>query len=307
MVLAVLLALVLGVTIAVSVLRQDPGITTDCTAYGLAADDPRAEAPEIKLLAADGSPRDESRPVAVTEADPNWGESADGVLLGQQFTAENTRSRYHLFTRGVDFDEPVGLLVRLHGDGASEYYHPDGLTNCLAVIAASHNMLTLVPRTPDTATQTWWEDIPTTQPWLRALVAQVGAEHGVERGNIWWMGYSGGAELLSYGLIPDAPRLITGGAMLLGGGGAPTETAMTIPWHLREEMYLHWITGRRDDGTDPSAPFDAIAAAEEGAAWYRAHGFQNVHTDFPEEHDHFSLPQGRILAEILDATAASGR
>lgn len=303
--LAVLLILIISVTIGVALFRPGPGITTDCTAYGIPADDPRAAAPEIQLVTDQDSPSPRAEdPTTRRPWRENWGGSVDGVILGERHRAGDIRSRYHVFTRGIDFSEPVGLLVRLHGDGAEEYHHPDGLSNCLAVVASSHNLITLVPRSPDLVTGTWWEDLPRTLPWLTDLVREVSRDYEVDTGRIWWMGYSGGAEMLSYGVIPTAPELVSGGAVLLGGGGAPTALELTVPAELRETMQLSWVTGRRDDGTDPREPFDAIEAATEGAAWYRDNGFTGVSTEFPAEHDHFTLPQVGIMAEHLDRDAA---
>lgn len=218
--------------------------------------------------------------------------------LGRSFGERHDRSNYHLFTRGVDFSEPVGLLVRLHGDGAEEYLYPEGLSACLARVAETHNLITLVPQTPDRYSMTWWRDLEGNVDWLNSLVAKISAEYSVDAESVWWMGYSGGAELISYGLIPYSAESVTGGAILLGGGGAPELDRLDVDVSMREAMPLYWVTGQRDDGTDPAEPFNAIEAAAEGAQWYRGHGFARVHTDFPAEYDHFTLPHAAILQEV---------
>lgn len=282
----------------------------DCTPYGIPAGDPLAQAEPVMVSTSLQFPFQSSP----TPTDSPWGpvppwesgdfEEAEGVALGRDF-ADGRRGRtegsYHLFTRGVDFSRPVGLLVHLHGDGAEEYHVPGGLSACLAAVAQNHNMITLIPRTPDLRSMTWWRDLRPNVAWVDSLVAEVSAEHGVAEGATWWMGYSGGAELISYGLIPYRAESVTGGAIMLGGGGAPEGVRLEVPLSLRENMPLHWVTGLRDDGTDPREPFDAIEAAREGSQWYRERGFEQVHTNFPPEHDHFSLPQAAILRGILDA------
>lgn len=281
-----------GMVVILGTQRGDAPGTVDCTPYGIAADDPRGRAPALQLLAGE-----------LPVAEEGWpeGETADGVLLGRSHVHEGLAGSYHLFTRGVDFSRPVGLLVRLHGDGAYEYHRPQGLLNCLAQVAASHNMIMLVPHTPDTATRTWWAEITPNLHWLNDLARKVLVDHGVAGGNVWWMGYSGGAEMLSYGLIPRMPAWVTGGAIMVGGGGAPRELEMKVPLERRAEMKLHWVSGLDDDGSDPREPFDAVGAAREGAQWYRSHGFTRVITSFPPGHDHFSLPQAEILGDVLAA------
>lgn len=290
-VLAILL--VCGVVLAVAALVQrERGLgATDCTSYGIAADDSRARAPELKLLAGD-----------LPVADVGWpeGGTADGVLLGQTFVHEGLEGRYHLFTRGVDFSRPVGLLVRLHGDGGYEYHRPQGLLNCLAQVAASHNMIMLAPHTPDVMTRTWWSEITPNLGWVTALAGKSSADYDVESANTWWMGYSGGAEMLSYGIIPRMPGWVSGGAIMVGGGGAPTHLEMRVPLERRQSMRLYWISGMDDDGSDPREPFDALGAAREGSEWYRSHGFSNVSTDFPAGQDHFTLPQAKVLVDVLE-------
>lgn len=254
-----------------------------CEEHGISSPDPRAD-PE---------------PVSGAE---NEGAGAEGaVQLDQEFTADGVTSGYHLYTRDVDFDEPVGVVVRLHGDGGAEYAEPDGLLNCLAAVAASHNMMLLAPLTPDVnGEETWWEDISTNLPWLQDLLsARVLETYAPDTEDVWWMGYSGGAEMISYGVLPRSPQVVTGGAVMIGGGGSPGALREEPTAEQRASLDLTWITGTLDDGSVPYAPFDALTAAQEGSSWYREQGFQQVRAEFPEGEDHFSLPQARILEDAL--------
>lgn len=310
-VLLVFLLIAVGVISSILAERQAGfDAAADCTRYGIPAGDPLAQAEPVMVSTALQFPFQSS----TTPTDAPWGpvppwetgdfEEAEGVALGRDFAAGQrgrVEGSYHLFTRGVDFSRPVGLLVHLHGDGAEEYHVPGGLSACLAAVAQTHNMIALIPRTPDLRSMTWWRDLRRNVAWVDSLVAEVSAEHGVADGATWWMGYSGGAELISYGLIPYRAESVTGGALLLGGGGAPEGVRLDVPRNLRETMPLHWVTGLQDDGTDPREPFDAIEAAREGSRWYRERGFTRVHTSFPPEHDHFTLPQAVILRDTLDA------
>ncbi|RSZ64469.1 hypothetical protein EAH68_05640 [Corynebacterium hylobatis] len=276
----------------------------DCTPYGIPAGDPLAQAEPVMVSTSPQFPFQSPPPPTGAPWETDDFEETEGVSLGRDFAGGHrggTVGSYHLFTRGVDFSRPVGLLVHLHGDGAEEYHVPGGLSACLAAVAQTHNMITLIPRTPDLRSMTWWRDLRRNVAWVDSLVAEVSAEYGVADGDTWWMGYSGGAELISYGLIPYRAESVTGGAIMLGGGGAPEGVSPEVTPELRESISLHWVTGLRDDGSDPREPFDAIAAAREGSQWYRERGFARVHTSFPSEYDHFTLPQAAILRDILSA------
>lgn len=296
---AAVLAVCLGVFLMTMVMsvEEDTGATeaaevspARCETHGITAPDPRADPDSV--LGTRGEPgTDGGEPAGVQDA----------VQLDREFTLGDTSSRYHLFTRGVNFDEPVGVVVRLHGDGAAEFDDPDGLLNCLAAVAASHNMMLLAPLTPDVEGElTWWEDISTNLPWLNGLLDErVLDAYTLDTERVWWMGYSGGAEMISYGVLPRSPESVTGGAVMLGGGGAPQALVEELTSEQRRSLDLTWVTGALDDGSDVYAPFDAVTATEEGSAWYREQGFERVSAEYPAGEDHFSLPQARILDETL--------
>ncbi|MGJ9406749.1 hypothetical protein ACHABQ_10560 [Nesterenkonia aurantiaca] len=259
-----------------------------CEPHGIVPPDPRAQPDSVTGI-------------GVADESGESGGSADAVQLDQEFTSGDTTSRYHLFTRGVDFNEPVGVVVRLHGDGGAEFEDPDGLLNCLAAVAASQNMMLLAPLTPDVQGEvTWWEDISTNLPWLNDLLTQrVTQSFPVDPGRVWWMGYSGGAEMITYGVLPRSPELVTGGAVMIGGGGSPQATVEEPSSEQRRSLDLIWVTGSLDDGSVPYAPFDAVTATRKGSEWYRQQGFEQVRAEYPEGEDHFSLQQARILDEAL--------
>ena len=267
--------------------------TTDCTRYGLSADDPRAH------------------PHTVTRATGDTGEDQTqaGALgrLDRSFTDRGVTSSYHLIDGGVDTTRPVGLVVDLHGDGGAEFYEPGGRSTCLAAVAASHNALLAVPLSPDSrGERTWWQDLRTNLAWLRALTEdELLGTTPVDPGQVTWMGYSGGAEMLSYGVLASARNLVTGGAVMVGGGGAPESLGTRATEQQKRDMRLWWFTGSQDTGTDPEADFDAVGAATEGQDFYEQRGFTRTRLEILPGHDHFDMPDAAILDELLTAESSS--
>lgn len=292
---ALVAALVLAVGTALSPLlfssdSSEESSPVDCTAYGLSEDDPRANPTRIL----DASYR----------ARGPYPEAGELGEMAQTFSSNGLTGQYHVIDGGVDTDRPVGLVIHLHGDGAREYHDPSGRTTCLAAVAASHNALLVVPRTPDrTEEPTWWEDLEGNRDWLTALVEQELSENlPVDTERITWMGYSGGAEMLSYGILAGPRELVTGGAAMVGGGGAPEALDSTATESQLETMPLWWITGEEDDGSTSSAPFDAVSAAIAGAEFYDSEGFERVNLDIVSGHDHFDMPDAQILDDLMDAS-----
>ncbi|AJE33661.1 hypothetical protein B842_09060 [Corynebacterium humireducens NBRC 106098 = DSM 45392] len=215
------------------------------------------------------------------------------------FEHDGTESTYRVFSHGINRDKPAGVVVRLHGDGAYEYLYSKRHPSCLAAVAASHNLILVQPLTP-AEDRTWWTDLDTNTDWLEAFYdEEISTMEGVDPDRVWWMGYSGGAEMISYGLLPSAGRVITAGAILVGGGGAPRRTGHSVPEERVADLPLYWVTGSRDTGEDPRETFDALSAASEGADAYRSQGFEAVSTDFWRDDNHISIDQVEILHSIL--------
>ena len=220
------------------------------------------------------------------------------------FEHDGVTSSYHVFAEGVDWSRPVGVVFRFHGDGAYEFHNPQHKVSCLAEVARSHNMVLVAPRTPDRQGEpTWWEDLDGNAEWFTALAEQrIFPAYDLDRSRTWLHGYSGGAEFISYELLADRVDLLQGGgAVLSGGGGAPSTGSSQPTRQQLEQLLLHWDVGRDDDGTDPLAPFDALAAAAAGHARYEAAGYQRTSVRYREGVDHFELPEARVLGEVLTA------
>ena len=114
-----------------------PGGEVSCAAYGLE---------DVSV-----APRGSSHPLntgPVLSGGPRWAEGPSD-RLDVAFEHDGTTSSYHVFADGIDWSEPVGVVFRLHGDGAYEYHHPEHKVSCLAEVARSHNAVLVAPRTPD--------------------------------------------------------------------------------------------------------------------------------------------------------------
>lgn len=224
----------------------------------------------------------------------------EDTLMNQVFKdSRGTESSYHVFNHGIDADKPVGVLIHLHGDGGGEYDSPQGFATCASALAAEHNMVTVVPRTPDTETDTWWQDMNSNQHWLNELSAKVINDFNIDRNQIWWSGYSGGAEFLSYSMLHKNPDLVTGGAIMMAGGGAPTWVNKNFDQGYLANTPLYWVVGELDDGSTSIDGFDALSAAREGSKWYREQGFNHATLNVIQNHDHYSLPTIDVLQDTL--------
>ncbi|GAA1746588.1 hypothetical protein [Kocuria aegyptia] len=252
------------------------------------------------------APRGGSHPLSdgpVRSVGLRWAEGPSD-RLDIAFEHEGTTSSYHVFADGIDWSEPVGVVFRLHGDGAYEYHHPEHKVSCLAEVARSHNAVLVAPRTPDREGEpTWWQDLDGNADWFVALAEQrIFAEYDLDRSRTWLHGYSGGAEFISYELLADrADFLVGGGAVLAGGGGAPSTGTSEPTEEQLERLLLHWDVGLDDDGTDPYAPFDALSAAAAGHAWYEDAGYARTSVRYREGVDHFELPEARVLDAAMAA------
>ncbi|AKE40261.1 hypothetical protein UL82_00085 [Corynebacterium kutscheri] len=230
----------------------------------------------------------------------------EGPPQSLSFSNGTNEGKYRLYTAGIDLNKPYGVLIRLHGDGGDT----EANLNALAAVARKHNMVLLTPFTPDRETLTWWKQLPTNRLWLQNLLEQrIYTLPHVDTSNMWWSGYSGGAEMLSYSILPNSPELVTGGAVLLGGGGAPGEVNKQVSQHTKETLPLWWVTGKLNNGAvpasgNPQESFDALSAAHNGSNFYRNQGFRNITTEFPDGIDHYSLNQAEIVNRAITQAKA---
>lgn len=199
--------------------------------------------------------------------------------LANSYTSGSLTSRYHIRAAHVSAaTDPVPLVFHLHGDGYEEYTNmaagsTTSVGNYYTQVAQDAGAIIVIPRTPDTSSATWWK-LPSSTTWLMALYNKIIGEYNIDLNRVFWSGYSGGAEEISYNVTADYNNRWTGGgAMILGGGGASGMTgfAVTPTAAFKQNFPMEWHVGELD--TDDGTGWSAVDASSGGEAWYRGKGF----------------------------------
>ena len=224
-----------------------------------------------------------------------------------------TTSQYHVYAEGVDFSKPVGVVFYFDGDywrnDQSKVYDPSGELAQMAASAAAQNMLFVPVISPDAnrydAGVTWWEDMDRNGEFFRSFASSFIAANGVDSSNVWTMGYSGGAEFITYELNtkPQTWRNGGGSIMIAGGGldeGTPSAALKSQP--------MFWYANS-NDGTGETYPqtWSARGAVEGGYNAYRNAGYTNASATVLNGSGHFDYNFSQILSNSLakgKATAA---
>ena len=224
-----------------------------------------------------------------------------------------TTSQYHVYAEGVDFSKPVGVVFYFDGDywrnDQSKVYDPSGELAQMAASAAAQNMLFVPVISPDAnrydAGVTWWEDMERNGEFFRSFASSFIAANGVDSSNVWTMGYSGGAEFITYELNtkPQTWRNGGGSIMVAGGGldeGTPSAALKSQP--------MFWYANS-NDGTGETYPqtWSARGAVEGGYNAYRNAGYTNASATVLNGSGHFDYNFSQILSNSLTkgkATAA---
>ena len=224
-----------------------------------------------------------------------------------------TTSQYHVYAEGVDFSKPVGVVFYFDGDywrnDQSKVYDPSGELAQMAASAAAQNMLFVPVISPDTnrydAGVTWWENMDRNGEFFRSFASSFIAANGVDSSNVWTMGYSGGAEFITYELNtkPQTWRNGGGSIMVAGGGldeGTPSAALKSQP--------MFWYANS-NDGTGETYPqtWSARGAVEGGYDAYLAAGYTNASATVLNGSGHFDYNFSEILSNSLTkgkATAA---
>lgn len=251
-----------------------------------------------------GGPTTTPTPLAPNPSNGSGGLFTDRTAVAYANTGFS--STYHIYASKISRTAPVGLIIHLHGDGAEEVLSPAvGMLPDYLLTAQKHGMLLVAPLTPDDVNLTWYSE---TYPsfWLNTLLIDLKTKYNIDQNNIWFIGYSGGAEVLTYYTLRTYHSQFTGGgAIMLGGGGAAGLTA-DPNWseELKSNFKLHWVVGSRDSvaqgGTDGG--FDAVKASLAGKAYFEEFGAKADISFIPgASHIQSEVYGPKYLSDLLNA------
>lgn len=214
-------------------------------------------------------------------------------------------SQYHLYADHLDGATPHGIMIHLHGDGGFEYDRPEWSTvPAYTELARKHRLMLVVPRTPDTATTTWWRRDSSGQ-YAADLLSHLGKRYNLDLNRVYWTGYSGGADTVARHMVNSHSAGWTGGgAVIVAGGGIYGQRAPLRPISasLMKNFQMHWVVGADDTPSagGSSGSFDAVGAARLGHAFYSGLGMKTSLTVKPGM-DHWEIASSgpAKLAEVL--------
>jgi poly(3-hydroxybutyrate) depolymerase len=214
-------------------------------------------------------------------------------------------SQYHLYAGHLNGSKPHGIMIHLHGDGGWEYRDQkwSSIPDYLA-LAKKHNLMLVVPSTPDKGTTTWWRKDSSSQ-WAADLLKNLGSKYNLDLNQVYWTGYSGGADTVAEYMMNSHSAGWTGGAaVIVAGGGVYGQKQPTRPISaaLKKNFQMHWVVGADDTPAKggASGSYDAVQAAKLGHKFYTAQGLKTSITIKPGM-DHWEIsPSGPAkLAQVL--------
>ena len=223
--------------------------------------------------------------------------------------AAGADSQFHVSTQGVDFSRPWGVLFWFEGDGtaASASTIPDSQRlSDLATMAAAHDMVLVVPDTPDSADPTdvtWWEDYDGNGAWFRALETVLVGTWDADTTRVWFAGYSGGADFISTELLPSGNDWIGGGGAVMIGGGESPDTGVDHT-EAMTSMPLTWYVGT-DDGEIDSDDWSPLRVATQGEAAWRKAGFTDTSLVILPGLGHTDYDPAELVGRALDAAGVT--
>ena len=216
-----------------------------------------------------------------------------------------TTSQYHVYAEGVDFSKPVGVVFYFDGDywrnDQSKVYDPSGELAQMAASAAAQNMLFVPVISPDAnrydAGVTWWEDMERNGEFFRSFASSFIAANGVDSSNVWTMGYSGGAEFITYELNTKPQTWRNGGGSIMVAGGGLDEGT---PSGALKSQPMFWYANS-NDGSGETYPqtWSARGAVEGGYNAYRNAGYTNASATVLNGSGHFDYNFSEILSSSL--------
>ncbi|QRZ61812.1 hypothetical protein [Rothia sp. ZJ932] len=228
------------------------------------------------------------------------------------YTASNgLSSSYHIYDAGVDYSKNPGVVFYFDGDywntSQSKIWDPNNSDLIrMAQVANERNMVFVPVISPDQNAGgdgiTWWEDADANGDFFRSLASSLIAEKGLNRSQVWTIGYSGGAEFQTFELAVDRQGSwrTGGGSIMVGGGGSNGLQSLAAASDL--VMPMHWWVGQNDgEGVTWPATWSAYGAAHQGKAFFEGAGFTHTVMHVIPGVDHYGYDFPEILRASLDA------
>ena len=228
----------------------------------------------------------------------------------RSYTAPNgLSSQYHVYANGIDWSQPVGVVFYVDGDyweaKDSKVHSPNnGMLTAMGRIANARNMVFVPVISPDKNASgdgiTWWENQDANGDYFRSFAQKFIADSGIDPSRVWTMGYSGGAEFITYELNADRQgSWRTGGGSIMVAGGSNTGMQTQAPQHIKSQPMYWWVGEKDTSGSTNPPTWSARTAVETGYNRYTQEGFNTRLRYIPNlSHHDYDLPH--ILAQSLD-------
>ncbi len=237
------------------------------------------------------------------------------INSGQFYTTSQygVASQYHVYANNIDWNQKVGVVFYFDGDywntsQSKIYNYNNGDLKAMAAEANSRNMVFVPVVSPDKNAGgdgiTWWENADFNGNWFRAFAKDFIASKGIDRSNVWTVGYSGGAEFQTFELGADRQWewRSGGGNLIIGGGGS--DGMQTTPDSATRNMPWYWYAGTADGkGVTWPTTWSAFGAAYQGNGVYKRSGFTNAHVYEQQGVDHYHY---NFVAYLRDSFNRAG-
>ena len=219
-----------------------------------------------------------------------------------------TTSQYHVYANNLDYSKPVGVVFYFDGDywqrDESKVYTPDeGMLAAMGKIANARNMVFVPVISPDTNASgdgiTWWEDMDTNGEFFRSFAKSFVSENNLDASQMWTMGYSGGAEFITYELTDHNTSWRQGGGSIMVAGGDSDGSVDADATTKGLPMYW-WVGANDTSGNTNPVTWSARGAVESGYNAYLSAGFSDARVKLIDGFSHHDYDLPHILASSLD-------
>ena len=227
----------------------------------------------------------------------------------QSYTSPaGTTSQYHVYANNLDYSKPVGVVFYFDGDywqrDESKVYTPDeGMLAAMGKIANARNMVFVPVISPDTNASgdgiTWWEDMDANGEFFRSFAKSFVSQNNLDASQVWTMGYSGGAEFITYELTDHNTSWRNGGGSIMVAGGDSDGSVDADATTKASPMYW-WVGAKDTSGNTNPVTWSARGAVESGYNAYLGAGFSDARVKLIDGFSHHDYDLPHILASSLD-------